>query len=149
MENENKFSLETIRDYFIGRGVNYRSENSAQCVEKRPYGMEFRMDANLSSEFTELIRQAARCNRYASDIIYDIGNVNDALETWTGEKTLFVFGFRRDGVDGNFFVLSRVNSECKNIYDIHKLYFAIYFMEFKKDSEYDSFYNVETNGYYL
>ena len=147
---ENRFSLEDIRNYFVNHGANYHSETSAQCVEKRPYGMEFRMDANLSSEFSELIKQAGRCNRYASDLIYDINNVNESLETWTGEKTLFVFGFRRDGVDGNSFVLSRVNNECKEIYNIHKLYFAIYFMEVKEYKEYNmDFHKVVTDGYYL
>lgn len=146
---ENRFTLEAIREYFGNRGANYHSEASAQCVEKRPYAMEFKMDSNLSSEFSELIRQAARCNRYGSDLIYDINNVNDAMETWTGEKKLFVFGFRRDGVDGNSFVLSRVNNECENIHNIHKLYFAIYFMEVKEDEGYKGFYKVVTDGYYL
>ena len=146
---ENRFNLEAIREYFGSRGAHYHSEASAQCIEKCPYSADKRMEVNLFSEFTELIKQAARCNRYASDLIYDINSVNDAMETWTGEKTLFAFGFRRDGVDGNSFVLSRVNNECKNIYDIHKLYFAIYFIEVKEDKDYFSFYKVETNGYYL
>ena len=147
---ENRISLEVVRGYFgTRRGANYHSEAPAQCVEKAPYSAEKKLDANLSSEFTELIRQAARCNRYASDLIYGIEDVNEKMETWTGEKTLFVFGFRRDGVDGNSFVLSRVNNECKSVYDLHKLYFAIYFMEVKEDEEYTSFYKVETNGYYL
>lgn len=148
---ENKFSLDAIWAYFINHGgAHYHSEASAQCVEKRPYAIEFKMEANLSSEFSELIRQAARCNRYGSDLIYDINNVNDAMETWEGERKLFVFGFRRDGVDGNSFVLSRINNECKSIYDIHKLYFAIYFMEVVKYREYNmDFHKVITDGYYL
>ena len=146
---ETRFTLQDIRDYFSKRGSHYHSEAAGQCVENSPYSKEFHLNVNLSSEFTELIKQAARCNRYSSDILYDIGSVNDAMETWTGEKTLFVFGFRRDGVDGNSFVLSRVNNECKNIYNIHNLYFAIYFMEVKEDADYSSFYEVETNGYYL
>jgi len=146
---ETRFTLEAIREYFGKRGSHYHAEASAQCVEKRPYSGEKRMEVNLSSEFSELIRQAARCNRYSSDIIYDIGNVNDAMEKWTGKKTLFVMGFRRDGVDGNSFVLSRVNNECKEIYNIHNLYFAIFFMEVKEDEGYTDFYKVVTDGYYL
>lgn len=147
---ENRINLEAVRGYFgTRRRADFHSETSAQCVEKAPYSAEKKLDANLSSEFTELIRQAARCNRYASDLIYGIEDINEKMETWTGEKTLFVFGFRRDGVDGNSFVLSRVNNECKSVYDLHKLYFAIYFMEVKEDEEYTSFYKVETNGYYL
>lgn len=146
---ENRFDLEAIRKYFKNRGTNYHSEASAQFVRRYPYGSEGRLNANLSSEFTELIRQAARCNRYSSDIIYDIGSINDAMEVWTGEKKLFVFGFRRDGVDGNSFVLSRVNNECKEIYNIHNLYFAIYFVEVKEDEGYTDFYKVVTDGYYL
>lgn len=145
---ETRFSLEDIRNYFGKRGSHYHSEASAQCVEKSPYSSEFHLNVNLSSEFSELIRQAARCNRYGSDLIYDINNVNDAMETWTGEKTLFVFGFRRDGVDGNSFVLSRMNNE-RDLFDVYKLYFAIYFMEIKRDDEYNSFYKVVTDGYYL
>lgn len=146
---EIRFTLQDIRDYFGKRGAHYHAEESAQRVENFPYSNGYHLNVNLSSEFTELIKQAARCNRYSSDILYDIGSVNDAMETWTGEKTLFVFGFRRDGVDGNSFILSRVNNECRDIYDIYKLYFAIYFMEVKEDAEYSSFYKVETNGYYL
>lgn len=146
---EIRFTLENIRDYFGKRGAHYHAEASAQRVENFPYSNDYHLNVNLSSEFSELIKQAARCNRYSSDILYDIGSVKDAMKTWTGEKTLFVFGFRRDGVDGNSFVLSRVNNECRDIYDIYKLYFAIYFMEVKEDVEYSSFYKVETNGYYL
>lgn len=146
---EIRFTLEDIRKYFNKRGTNYHSETSAQFVRKYPYGSDGHLDVNLSSEFTELIRQAARCNRYSSDIVYDIGNVNDAMEVWTGGKTLFVFGFRRDGVDGNSFVLSRVNNECKEIHNIHNLYFSIFFMEVKKDEGYVDFYKVVTDGYYL
>lgn len=146
---ETRFNLQDIRDYFGKRGSHYHSEASAQFVWEYPYGNEGSLETNLSSEFSELIRQAARCNRYGSDLIYDINNVNNTMETWTGEKTLFVFGFRRDGVDGNSFVLSRVNNECKNIYDIHKLYFALYFMEVKEDEGYTDFYKVVTDGYYL
>lgn len=146
---ETRFTLEDIREYFGSRGANYHSETSAQCIQKYGSWTEKRMETNLSSEFSELIRQAARCNRYGSDLIYDINNVNDAMETWTGEKTLFVFGFRRDGVDGNSFVLSRVNNECKEIYNIHNLYFAIYFVEVKEDEGYTDFYKVVTDGYYL
>lgn len=142
-------TLQDIQKYFGNRGANYHSETSAQFVRKYPYGNEGHLETNLSSEFSELIKQAARCNRFSSDVIYDIGSVNDALEVWTGEKRLFVFGFRRDGVDGNSFVLSRVNNKCKNIYDVYKLYFALYFMEIKEDEQYTDFYKVETNGYYL
>lgn len=142
---ENRFTLKEIREYFGKRGSHYHSETSAQLLD-----YSHRIEANLSGEFSELIRQAARCNRYGSDLIYDINNINDAMETWTGEKTLFIFGFRRDGVDGNSFVLSRVNIECKNISDIHKLYFAIYFMEVVEYMEYNmDFYKIVTDGYYL
>ena len=146
---ENRFTLEDIRKYFNNRGANYHSEASAQFLRNYPYGNEGRMDANLSDIFTELIKQAARCNRYSSDIIYDIGSINDAMEKWNGEKTLFVMGFRRDGVDGNSFVLSRVNNECEKLYKIHDKYFAIYFVEVKEDEGYTDFYKVVCSGYYL
>ena len=61
---------------------------------------------------------------------------------------MFVIGFRRDGTDGNSFVLSRVNGECSSIYGIHKLYFALYFVEVLED-EYEGFKKIVCNGYYL
>lgn len=146
---ETRFTLEDIHNYFDKRGANYHSEASAQCVEKYGSWTKKRMEVNLSSEFSELIRQATRCNRFSDDIIYGIENVKDAMETWTGEKRLFAFGFRRDGVDGNSFVLSRVNNECEKLYKIHDKYFAIYFVEVKEDEGYTDFYKVVTDGYYL
>ena len=71
------------------------------------YGDVF--EINDSSILTELIHEAGRyCERFASDLFFDWGNVQDAVGA--GANTTFLFGFRQDGVDHNSFIFSRYAS---------------------------------------
>lgn len=139
-------NIREVKNYFNNRGGSYKSESYGAFVHNG------KLDINLSSEFTQLIKEAARCNRYSSDIIYDIGNVNDKLEAFNpdDEMPIFAMGFRRDGVDGNTFILSRLNNNHGgSMYGLYKEYFAIYFMEVVRDAEYSDYFRVETVGYTL
>lgn len=150
MENKKTLTLEGLKDYMRGNGHSYHMEESAQLVEVAPYSQEKKLSCNMSAIYSEFIKQAARCNRYNSDVIYDIQTINDAMETWTGEKTLFAIGFRRDGVDGNSYIQSRLENDCRNVWDIYKYYFALYFVEVEDDPEgFESFRKVVCNGYML
>lgn len=71
-------------------------------------------EVNHSGILTRLIQEAGRfCERFASDLFIDWGGVERWIDNAdTGAETVFLFGFRRDGVDGNSFVLSRYNNGC-------------------------------------
>ena len=66
---------------------------------------------NHSGILTRLIQEAGRfCERFASDLFIDWGGVESWIDNAeTDTETVFLFGFRKDGVDGNSFVLSRFN----------------------------------------
>lgn len=75
-------------------------------------------DINYSSILTRLIQEAGRwCESYASDLFIDWEVIVEHLkeQDYTGGK--YLFGFRQCGVDGNSFVLSRLNNgESREIY---------------------------------
>ena len=150
MENKKTLTLEGLKDYMQERRADYHAEEHAQLVEVAPYSQEKKLSCNMSAIFSEFIKQAARCNRYNSDVIYDIQTINAAMEVWNNEKNLFAIGFRRDGVDGNSYIQSHLENDCRNIWDIHKYYFALYFVEVKEDPEgFESFRKVVCDGYML
>ena len=144
---------ETIRDimnHLNGRFSCYESEVSAQSVCGR-------LEANLSSEFSEFIKEAAKCHHYASDVIYDIGSVNSMMEHFNpgdypntkvndGNLPVIALGFRKMGVDGNSFILSRLDGNC---YNIDKEYFAVYFVEVRRDGDYQDWWKIHTVGYHV
>ena len=142
-------SIRDIKKYLEGNAKHYHAMETAQLVEDYYDRNRRKLEINMSSEYSQLIKEAARCNRYNSDIIYDIESIRDAFENFNAETDLpfFVIGFRRDGVDGNTFVLSRM--EDRQPYDLYKEYFAIYFVEVKEEKDYSTFYEVEVTGYTL
>lgn len=83
-------------------------------------------DINLSSIYDKLIRETGRwTERYASDLLIDIDAFKRQLAEITHRDTfdpedsyedIFGFGIRRDGVDGNAFIMSRL------IGTVHKPY---------------------------
>ena len=147
--------FETIRDimnHLDGSWKVYDMEMSAQAVCGR-------LEANMSDAFTQLIREAAKCHSYSSDVIYDIGSVNDMLEHFNPGKypndgshdddlPVIAFGFRKLGVDGNAFILSRLDGNC---YNIEREYFAMYFIEVKRDGNYhyQDWWKVRAVGYHV
>ena len=80
---------------------------------------------NLSDIFTRLIKDAARCNSYSSDVYYDLRKIDEEVHAYRNgaEFTPIFIGFRRHGVDGNTFILSRIE---ENPYNVHREYFALY-----------------------
>lgn len=71
-------------------------------------------DINYSSILTRLIQEAGRfCEYFASDLFIDWGGVLQWMEeAEDNSESVFLFGFRQNGVDGNSFVLSRYNNGC-------------------------------------
>ena len=88
------------------------------------------VSVNLSDMFTRLIRDAARCNSYSSDVFYSLTEIDEKIRNYHGKalsgaaqfEPIFI-GFRRHGVDGNSFILSRIEG---NPYNVHREYFALY-----------------------
>lgn len=90
------------------------------------------INANMSSIWTALIKEAARCNRYSSDILIDIRSIENKMkgrEIADGDK--WYFGFRKDGVDHAAFIETRLD----NGNNLYRDYFALYMLE-AKEGEY-------------
>lgn len=103
------------------------------------------LNANMSDIFTILIKDAARCNRYSSDIFYDLTAVRDRMEHFSRSEPFekMLFGFRKDGVDCTNFVLSR----CSNPLDAYDEYFAFYSLGVEHEE--DDFYKLVLTEYYV
>ena len=71
-------------------------------------------EINASSILTRLIQEAGRlCERFASDLFIDWAGIERWIDNATEDsETVFLLGFRQNGVDGNDFILSRYNSGC-------------------------------------
>lgn len=70
-------------------------------------------DVNLSSILTILIQTAGRyCESYASDLFIDWEEVKKFINfpPVAGNQKLFIFGFRRNGVDHETYVLNSSTS---------------------------------------
>lgn len=96
---------------------------------------------NLSTIASKLIEQAGRwCERYASDVIITWDTVRDIINKHVSsaeklETEYVAFGFRRNGVDSNNFIASRLHNY---VYDGLKEYTHIFVVEIK-DTLYDDF----------
>lgn len=64
------------------------------------------VDINLSSIWTELIKEAAKCDSYSSDVLIDIDAVREKL-AGKPEDFTYYFGFRDNGVDHEAFIRNR------------------------------------------
>lgn len=137
-----KFEENIIENFY-----NYFDDNCAcfKCEERAQYSSYSKqVEVNMSTIYTQLIREAARCNRYASDLVYDIESINEMFKTSNFETR--IIAFRKDGVDENNFVKSGTDGDTNNIY---KMYFAIYFIKVEADKDYSEFYTVKCKGYHV
>ena len=72
---------------------------------------------NLSTIASHLIKTAGLCcERYASDFLITWDEVKEAIETYAsditkGEPTYIAFGFRKNGVDSNSYIVSRLQDD--------------------------------------
>lgn len=94
-----------VNTYAYGRDT---IECSGRWAER-----EARFEINDSSILTRLIQEAGRyCERFASDLFIDWTAVQETIEAMTDDgHEIFLFGFRRDGVDHNAFILSRAENQ--------------------------------------
>ena len=91
------------------------AENKKVMVEESfQYGVGWNkyMTLNMSTIYDKLIKEAAKCRYYASDLIIDIRALERAIEA--KENKLVFFGFRESGVDHEAFIDSRLESSGGN-----------------------------------
>ena len=111
------------------------------------------LSVNLSSFFTKLIKDAARCNDYSSDLFYDMREIYDTMKAFRATQSMHEFtpmfvGFRRHGVDGNSFILSRLHNDLRgNVYALGQEYFALYSINVVNDCE--GWYKVVIREYWM
>lgn len=145
---DKRFTLEDIRNYFANRKPDFECVEFASYYYERITGQR-KLEVNMSSTYTQLIKEAGRCNRFSSDVIYDIQTMEDAWKSFDpeAEMPLFICGFRKDGVDGRSFVESRCNGSTRySLYDGIGKYFAMYFVEVVP-RDYEGSYNIVCKGY--
>ena len=120
------------------------SEQQVYLAQYNARGLDF----NTSDMFTRLIKYAARCNGYNSDIYYDLSYIDDRLKHFEPADDFepIWIGFRKMGVDCTSFVLTRCNNE--STYGSLSLnYFALYSLSVERTEE--GFFNVYLNEYYV
>ena len=105
------------------------------CSKSEKYTGQILADGvsvNLSGFYTQLIKDAARCNSYSSDIVYSINEINEKLKEYPKTRTFesVWIGFRKHGVDHGSFVLSHVEDDP---YKVYSEYFALYSVEVEPD----------------
>lgn len=83
---------------------------------------------NMSSIYTALIKEAAKCDNYASDVLYDIKHVEEELYENMKETSRVFFGFRDMGVDHNDYIKWHIEDD-----DLKETYRTICIIEIKKN----------------
>ena len=104
------------------------------------------LDFNQSDLFSRLIKDAARCNGYNSDIYYDLRYIDDRMKDFDPSEDFdpIWVGFRKLGVDCTDFVLCRSRDE-QTYGSLSQNYFALY--SITVDHQNDGWYNVLLNEY--
>lgn len=111
--------------------------------------LEDGLNVNIVDFYTKLIKDAARCNSYSSDVVFDINYISRQLREFN-KDTVFEpiwVGFRRHGVDSTAYVLSRI-AEDGNTIELYKNYFALYSINVVEDPEYPDFRVVVIGEYW-
>lgn len=111
--------------------------NSKPIREKAQIGC-----LNYSSIFSELIHAAIVCEYFASDVFIDLQTIEKVIKE--AENRVFFIGFRDSGVDGKFFVKSRLESNKYYKYiRLYRLEISVddgdISAELKRISEYDAY----------
>lgn len=106
------------------------------------------LSVNLSDMFSTLIKDAARCNGYQSDVYYSMCEINSRMKNYKpldDFEPIFV-AFRKLGVDGNNYILSRINDTNVSVrITLSREYFALYSIALEEDIP--GWYNVIFSKY--
>ena len=101
--------------------------------------------------FNPLIKDAARCTSFQSDVYYDLKEIEDRVNNFNPRNKFepIWIGFRRHGVDHTEYVLHKCGDDDHVSSVLHREYFALYSVTVEPDEEYEGFYNVYLNEYYM
>ena len=110
-------------------------------------------DINMSSIYTTLIHEAGRwVERYASDLLFDIKAIDEAIKKNPVEsRQVVAIGLRKDGCDGNSFVISRLRDTKRPLISYvnpEQVYRKLFLVEIDKDKSnevYVELHNVTTD----
>ena len=121
------------------RSSNHTNIETAYLIDEKILRHEYDYHTlNLSTIASTLIGQAGRwCEHYASDFIITWDTVRNIINehmssTERCETEYVAFGFRRNGVDSNSFIASRLHSDVSNGL---KEYAHIFVIEIRDDVE--------------
>lgn len=106
------------------------------------------LNVNISDFFSTLIKDAARCNGYQSDVYFTMREIDKRLKDYRplDEFEPIFIGFRKMGVDGNGYVLSRINDTNVSMrITLSREYFALYSIALEEDIP--GWYNVIFSKY--
>jgi len=110
------------------------------------------VDVNISTSFSAIIKEAAKCNSYNSDVFYDLLSINNRLENFDFNNeehySPFLIGFRKMGVDGNAFVCTKVEEKSKkwtHAVIFPEEYFSVFVVTFKKSEQWADMGYIEIN----
>lgn len=96
-------------------------------------------EINMSSIYTRLIQETGRfVERFASDLLLDIEHLKDVMEkVRPGTAQIVAIGCRRDGVDGNAFIIQRLRDTRRCISDpfvyMEHVYRRLFLIKIEKD----------------
>ena len=79
-------------------------------------------DINMSSIWTELIKEAAKCDSYSADVLIDIDTAREKLASGKPEDFTCYFGFRDNGVDHEAFIRNRKSEGYRRILSLSITY---------------------------
>lgn len=133
----------TSREYFDNLSTLSIKSDDYYRISLNARGNDF----NISDLFTDLIKDAARCNRFSSDLYYDLCEISGSLNAYVADDDwdpVFI-GFRRDGVDGTGLVLARAEEKANDMRSrgfkstfIPDCYFALYAIEVTTVDEHEA-----------
>lgn len=85
-------------------------------------GEKASVNINMSSIWTELIKEAAKCTSYSADVLIDIDTAREKLASGKPEDFTYYFGFRDNGVDHEAFIRGRKSDEYRRILSLSVTY---------------------------
>lgn len=110
------------------------------------------VDVNISTSFSVIIKEAAKCNSYNSDVFYDLLSINNRLENFDFNNEEYyspiLIGFRKMGVDGNAYVRTKVEEKSKkwtHAVIFPEEYFSVFAVTFKKSERWADMGYIEIN----
>lgn len=96
-------TISTVRDSLTNLKFELVRENTIDRLDNGEHSV------CAASMYTVLIKEAAKCQNYSSDVLYDIQYIESLLkQTDVIPPSNIYFGFRKLGVDGFEFIRERI-----------------------------------------